>query len=103
LLEREFEAWLIKQLKAEYPGCIILKNDSQYLQGVPDRLILFEDRWASLEVKQSRTAKKRPNQGYYIDRMNEMSFAAFVSPENAEEVLRDLQLTLRPRRAARLP
>ena len=90
-LERDFQAKLIKDLKNIFKGCIVLKNDPSYIQGIPDLIILFEDKWAALEVKKSRTASHRPNQEYYVDLMDGMSFASFIYPENKEEILYELQ------------
>lgn len=95
MLENKFQANLIKKLKKLFPGCIVMKNDSSYIQGIPDLLVLHKDKWASLEVKKSANASKRPNQEYYVGLMNKMSFARFISPENEEEVLRDLQTTFK--------
>ena len=86
-LERDFQAGFIKELKSTFEGCFVLKNDSSYLQGVPDLLVLHKDKWAALEVKKSNSASHRPNQKFYVDKMNEMSYASFISPENKEEVL----------------
>lgn len=94
MLESKFQANLIKEIKSMFPGCIVLKNDSSYMQGIPDLLILHKDKWASIEVKRSANASKRPNQEYYVGLMNEMSFSRFICPENKEEVLRDLQQAL---------
>lgn len=93
-LERDFQAKLIKELKVMFKGCIIVKNDPNYIQGIPDLLILYNDRWAALEVKKSATAHHQPNQEYYVDLMDQMSFAAFIYPENKEEILYELQQTL---------
>jgi hypothetical protein len=93
MLENKFQANLIKELKKRFEGCIIMKNDSSYMQGVPDLLILYKDKWATLECKKNARASKQPNQEYYVGRMNEMSFSRFIFPENKEEVLSDLQKT----------
>lgn len=93
--ESTYQARLIKDLKDLFPGCFILKNDSEYLQGVPDLLILYEDRWAMLEVKAYRDAPEQPNQRFYVTELGSMSFAAFIYPENEEEVLHALQSALR--------
>jgi hypothetical protein len=97
-LERDFQSRLIKELKQIFKGCIIMKNDSSYIQGIPDLLILYRDKWAALEVKKSATASHRPNQEYYVELMDEMSYASFIYPENKEEVLYELQQTLFSRR-----
>lgn len=92
-LEREFQASVVKDLKRMFDGCIVMKLDSNYIQGIPDFLVLYKDKWATLEFKRSADAKKRPNQEYYVGLMNDMSFSRFIYPENKEEVLYDLQQT----------
>lgn len=103
MLEREFQSKLIKELKSRFPGSIVLKNDASHIQGIPDLTIFYEDKWATLECKRSeaeylKETGKRPNQERYVEKMNNMSFSRFIYPENKEEVLDDLQRTLRPER-----
>lgn len=100
--EGKYKTILIHRIRQRFPGCIIFKNDPNHLQGVPDLLILYGDRWAALEVKDSVNAARQPNQEYYISEMDGMSFAAFICPENEEDVLNDLQQTFEPYRAARI-
>ena len=88
-LESGFQDRLIAELKEMFPGCMVFKMDQ--IQGIPDLLILYGKRWASLENKKSATAKRQPNQEYYVDLMNKMSFSRFICPENKEEVLTELQ------------
>lgn len=68
-----------------------MKNDPNYIQGIPDLIVLWENRWAALEVKRSTKASHRPNQEYYVDKMDNMSFARFIYPQNKEEVLDEVQ------------
>lgn len=89
-LESEFQKDLMDEIRDLYPGCMILKNDSGYIQGIPDWTILYKDKWAVLEAKRERKAKKQPNQDYYVDKLNDMSYSSFVYPENREEVLNQL-------------
>lgn len=95
--ENQFQSSLIKDIRARFPGCIIFKTDSSYLQGAPDLLVLYKDRWASLEVKKNEKAKHQPNQDYYVEMMNNMSFSAFIYPENKEEILHDMERSLQGR------
>lgn len=100
--ESAFQKGLINDLKKRFPGCMVLKNDSNYIQGIPDLLVLYEGRWAALECKKAKQAGHRPNQDYYVERMNEMSFSRFVYPENKENVLDELQQSFQSCRPARL-
>lgn len=99
--ENKFQGDLIKDLKKLFPGCIVLKNDPNYIQGIPDLLILYGKKWAALECKKSKDAPMRPNQSYYVKRMNKMSFSRFIFPENKEEVLRELQSAFKSGRSTR--
>lgn len=92
MVERDFQAKLIKEIKGTFDGCIVMKNDSSYIQGIPDLLVLYKNRWASLEVKKNAKASRRPNQEYYVERMDNMSFSRFVCPENKDEVMYELHL-----------
>jgi hypothetical protein len=103
VLENVYQAKLIKKLRRLFPGCVILKNDSGYLQGILDLTILYRDRWAMLEVKGNADSPIQPNQDYYVEVLNEMSFAAFIYPSNERDVLRALQCALEPCRDTRVP
>ena len=99
-LESKFQKELMDKIRSEYPGCVILKNDSGYIQGFPDWTILYEDKWAVLECKREANAKKQPNQEYYVDKLNDMSFSRIVYPSNEEEVLRELREAFKSWRAS---
>ena len=100
--ENKYQAGLIKRIKERFDGSIVLKNDSSYKQGIPDLTVLYKDRWATLEVKKEDKASHRPNQDYYISRMNDMSYASFISPENEEEVLNEMEQAFKARRSTRV-
>lgn len=89
--ENKFQSDLKKELKQMFPGCIVTKLDSGDIQGIPDLLILYKKKWATLENKRSSKASKQPNQEYYVDKMNKMSFSRFIYPENKDEVLSELK------------
>lgn len=90
--ENKFQGKLIKELEKKFEGSIITKLDSNYIQGIPDLLILHKDKWATLECKKEAGAKKQPNQSYYVNTMNNMSFSRFINPENKEAVLNELEV-----------
>ena len=89
--ESKFQGDLIKEIKKRFPGSMVLKNDAGYIQGIPDLMVLYKDKWAALECKKSEKEHRQPNQGYYVNKMNDMSFSRFIYPENKEEVLDELQ------------
>ena len=100
--ESKFQAALIKEIKTRFPGSVVLKNDANYIQGFPDLLVLNKSKWAALECKKSEGASRQPNQSYYVDELGKMSYASFISPENKEEVLNELQQAFRTRRTTRV-
>ena len=103
ILESEFQRNLVKELKERFKDCMIIRMDPRRKQGIPDILVLWQDCWAALELKRSKGARKRPNQDYYVERMNEMSYASFIYPENKEVVLNDIQRAFESKRTARIP
>jgi Holliday junction resolvase-like predicted endonuclease len=92
--ESTFQAKLILELKNKFPGCEIIKNDSGYIQGICDLIILYKNKWAMLEVKKSKSSKNQPNQEYYVNKFGKMSYAAFIYPENKEKILNELERSL---------
>ena len=95
MLESNFQSKLIKELKERFPDCMVLKNDPNYISGIPDLLVLYKNKWAMLEVKRSSGTSTRPLQKYYVDKTNSMSFARFINPENKEDVLNELERTFK--------
>ena len=89
--ESKFQSNLKKELKNMFPGCIVTKLDSGDIQGIPDLLILYKNKWATLENKRTAKANRQPNQEYYVQKMNDMSLSKFIYLENKEEVLTDLK------------
>ena len=101
-LESKFQKELIDELYELYPGCVILKNDPHYRQGFPDLTILYKKRWAVLECKRGEKEPHQPNQDRYVEKLNNMSYSAFIFPENKEKVLHELEQTFKPRRKSRI-
>ena len=95
-LESKFQKELMDEIRKQYPGCVILKNDSSYIQGFPDWTILYKNKWAVLEAKRAKNSRKQPNQEHYVEKLDGMSFSRFVYPENKEEVLNELRKTFKP-------
>lgn len=91
MLESEFQGKLIKEIKERFPGAVVLKTDPNYIQGFPDILMLWDKHWAALECKRKEHAHVQPNQEYYIDILDRMSFASFITPEMKEEVLNAME------------
>lgn len=102
MAESDFQSSLILELKDRFPGCVIMKTDPRYIQGIPDLLILYRKKWALLECKRSENEPQRPNQKYYVDQLDKLSFSRFIYPENKKEVLDELQQAFCPRRKARI-
>lgn len=88
--ESQFQSRLRKELEEKFPGCIVTKLDSGDIQGIPDLLVLYKNKWATLENKKSKNAHRQPNQEYYVDRMDKMSFSRFIYPENKDKVISEL-------------
>lgn len=104
--ESAFQTRFVKKLRDMFPGAIILKNDANYQQGIPDWVLMWGPHWALLEIKPQRprsSADFEVNQEWFIAHADEMSFGACVYPENEQEVLHALQQTFRPQGSARLP
>ena len=99
--ESRFQANLILELEEMFPGCIVMKTDCNYIQGIPDLLILYMKNWAFLECKRSLREPYRPNQEYYLELLNTMSFASMICPENKGAVLYELQRSFEVRGLAR--
>lgn len=89
--EATYQAGLIKRIENLIPGCVVLKNDPRDVQGIPDLLVLYKDKWAMLEVKISHSSQVQPNQMYYIETLGAMSYTSFINPDNEGEVLNELQ------------
>ena len=89
--ESTFKKSVKIEIKNLFPDSIILPGDANSVQGIPDMIILIGNIWAALEFKKSKAAKRRPNQDYWVNKMNEMSFASFICPENKDEVLKKLK------------
>jgi hypothetical protein len=95
--ESDYQASLKRKILQMLPDAIVYKNGIGVPQGFPDLMILYKGKWAALEVKRSEKEAKhpRPNQPQWVERLNGMSFASFVFPENEKEVLDALYRSLK--------
>ena len=82
-----YQTHVIERLKEVLPGCIILKNDPTYLQGIPDLSVFYGSKYAMLECKRAEREHHQPNQDYYVDLFSKMSFSTFIYPENEDYVI----------------
>lgn len=105
MLESDYQAGLKERLKKRFPGCMVYKMDpgKGVPQGTPDLLILYGDKWGALECKKNcAEAEKKDghikNQKYYVRKMNKMSFASIIYPENEEDVLNDMERSFKNKR-----
>ena len=98
--ESDFQKSIIDGVEEKFPGTIVLKTDPRYKQGIPDLIILYKKHWAALECKKSKNAHRQPNQDHYIQKMNKMSYASFIYPENRKEVMDELQRSFKVKRTA---
>lgn len=99
--ESTFQSKLIHRIKRDLVDCVVMKTDSSYLQGFPDLLILYNERWGALECKKQNSSRRQPNQDYYVKKLNKMSFCAFIDPCNEEKILYGLYKALTSKRYAR--
>lgn len=90
MLESEYQRMVKRIIKNKLPGCLVLKTDPNYIQGIPDLLILYKQKWVALEVKRSKKAHVQPNQEFYVRELNAMSRAFFIYPENENEVIKKI-------------
>lgn len=99
MTENEYQMYLVDKIYSILPGDkfvdkLVIINDPNYIQGIPDLTVISRFKWAMLEVKASEKSRNRPNQEWYIDTWGNHIFTAFIYPENEEEVLRALQQAL---------
>ena len=87
--ESDFQSDLIKMIEQRFPGAYVRKQETQ--QGTPDLLVLYQEHWAMLENKIDENAVHQPNQDWWVNHFNEMSYSAFVYPSNVEEVLNEME------------
>ena len=103
--EGKFKTKLKQEIMERLPGSMVFYLNPNDIPGIPDLEVLYQDRWAVLEAKNSEAEYYRDlkrdeklAQQYYVDKMNKMSFAAFIFPENKEELLNAMETALRSSR-----
>lgn len=94
MTESKYQTHVLARIAELLPGSTALKNDSAYQQGIPDWTIFHGPKYALLEIKPSAKSRRQPNQEYFIEKFSAIGFAAFIYPENEQEVLDALQEAL---------
>lgn len=94
-LESRFQSSVKHELETKYPGCIVRKNPPGQENGFPDLVMYYGPIWAMFECKREKDARKRPNQKWWVERLDEMSFARLIFPENRERVMGELDEFIR--------
>ncbi len=99
-LEREYQMELIPRIYDRLPGeplrdTIVIINDPNYIQGIPDLSVFHRNNWAMLEVKMSEKSPTQPNQAWYVSHWGQYIFTAFIYPENEAEVLYAMEQAFR--------
>lgn len=104
MLEGKYKTELTKRIYERFGNrCVVVRLDSALMQGISDMLVLFEGgMWAALEAKTRGNAARQPNQEFYVQKLNDMCFAAFIYPENEEAVLNELEEEYQSHWASRL-
>ena len=92
--EADFQKTIVRWLRSK--GCLVLKyqQNATTRAGIPDIIFLKEGFWGAIEVKKSKTAKYRPGQKEMVAKMNEMSWAKVVFPENWADTRKELEIML---------
>ena len=90
MLEKNFQSKIIKYLKAK--GCVVIKyqQNATTQASIPDVIFLKDGFWGAIEVKKNKTARFRPGQKEMVAKMNDMSWAKVVYPENWSETQKEL-------------
>lgn len=98
MAESDFKRWFKGELESRISYWLRFRDRELYLiepktskRSAPDLIVLGPTTWAALEFKISRDADWRPNQNHNINKLSLLSYAKFVYPENAEEVLSELE------------
>ena len=90
--EATFRTKWLNKFKKLSPDIFIEFADPKRKNGIPDVIIFYKKKYARLETKRSKNASKRLHQQYYIDYFNSQGiYAAFLTPENQEEVYNALR------------
>lgn len=86
--EIAFERDFCKELRQLALGyVIVLKNSSAFVQGIPDRQVIYRDKFVMLEFKRAKGSTQQANQARYIDLFNTHGLAMFVEPGNAVDAM----------------
>lgn len=86
-LQRKIITWLKER------GCVVIKLSAVpgVPNGIPDVLFLKGKHWGFFEVKASPTARFQPLQKEWVAKLDSMSYARVVYPENWKSIKDELE------------
>lgn len=94
VLEKDFQSKVVKYLRSKKCFVWKMQQNSTTQAGVADVFFCIEGFYGFIECKRSKTAKIRPGQKEFIEKMNNWSWAKICYPENWEETKKELDAIL---------
>lgn len=90
-LESKLQTKILQWLRKQGAFATKMQQNATTAIGVADIFFCKEGFYGFLEVKKSKTAKRRPGQEAFIKRMGAWSYARVVYPENWKEIREELE------------
>lgn len=79
-IESNFQADLKKEIETLFPGAVIMKNDPNDIQGIPDLTVIWRDHWAWLECKTRNKCSQTVEPRFLYSVCTPLFFRGFYLP-----------------------